>query len=77
MVALAMLAITSAMSMGGGEREELTANDKMAAIGKFVMEEDQHEARIKRQVLDGTGSSEESSVSDDSSASGQLPILKR
>ncbi|KAK4323174.1 hypothetical protein Pmani_006122 [Petrolisthes manimaculis] len=48
MVGLAMLAITSAMSMGGGKRGELTANDKMAAIGKFVMEEDHHEARVKR-----------------------------
>ncbi|KAK4320962.1 hypothetical protein Pmani_008216 [Petrolisthes manimaculis] len=62
MVALAMLAITSAMSMGGGKREELTANDKMVAIGKFVMEEDQYEARVKRDTSDpsfGDSSSEE------------------
>ncbi|KAK4320961.1 hypothetical protein Pmani_008215 [Petrolisthes manimaculis] len=62
MVALAMLAITSAMSMGGGKREELTANDKMVAIGKFVMEEDQYEARVKRDISDpsfGDYSSEE------------------
>ncbi|KAK4312811.1 hypothetical protein Pmani_015822 [Petrolisthes manimaculis] len=69
-----MLAITSAMSMGGGKKEELTANDKMVAIGKFVMEEDQYEARVKRDTSES--SSDDDDDDDDDDSSEEAPALE-